>query len=85
MPSTKLTYSRVHTLPVYENVEALQILPSFHYYYNDADGAISKNELILASAGSAGVVKIFKIVRKHGRRGSNALERYPSITEAKRG
>lgn len=64
MPSTKLTYSRVHTLPVYENVEALQILPSFHYYYNDADGAISKNELILASAGSAGVVKIFKTVRK---------------------
>jgi len=64
VPSTKMTYKRVHTLPVYENVEALQILPNFHFYYKGSDEAISKNDIILATAGSKGVVKLWKTTRK---------------------
>ena len=59
-----MAYKRIHTLPVYENVEALQILPNFHFYYKGHDESISKNDIVIATAGSKGVVKLWKTSRK---------------------
>jgi|AntRauTorckE5430_2_1112549.scaffolds.fasta_scaffold01108_3 U3 small nucleolar RNA-associated protein 13 len=59
-----MTYKRLHTLPVYENVEAVQILPNFHFYYKGKDESINKDDIVIATAGSKGVVKLWKSTRK---------------------
>lgn len=59
-----MVYKRVHTLPVYENVEALQIIPNFHYHYKGKDEFVEKNDIVIASGGNKGVVKVWKSTRK---------------------
>jgi len=63
-PSTKMAYKRVHTLPVYENVEQFLILPDFHFYYTGKKEVVSKSDIVVATAGSKGVVKLWKTARR---------------------
>lgn len=59
-----MTYKRVHTLPAYENVEALKILPKFHLLAQGYNDKISKHDMVIATAGSKGVVKLWKTLRR---------------------
>jgi U3 small nucleolar RNA-associated protein 13 len=51
--TTKLTYERIHTLPIYEQVEGMVVLP--HYYYQ------TNKLLVVATAGSKGKVRLWNI------------------------
>ncbi len=59
--STEIIYKRVHTLPLYESIEAIQVLPNFHHHSksNDASRAIT-----IATAGSKGVIKLWQTICK---------------------
>ncbi len=58
-----MVYSRIHTLPIYESVEALHLLPNFHHYYKGEE-EVAKSDIVVASAGNKGVVKVWKSFRK---------------------
>jgi U3 small nucleolar RNA-associated protein 13 len=53
-----MIYKRIQTLPVYENIEAIQILPNFNYI-----NSIDRNDIVIATAGSKGVIRIWKSKR----------------------
>ena len=61
-----MVYRRAHTLPLYENIEALQLLPNFHLYSrnNKLKRKVTKNDIVIASAGGKGVIRIWKTTRK---------------------
>lgn len=61
----KIVYNRLHTLPLYESIEALQLLPHFHRYCNN-DGLIekvTKGDIVFATAGSKGIIRLWKTKR----------------------
>mmetsp|Transcript_8312 Transcript_8312/g.15661 ORF Transcript_8312/g.15661 Transcript_8312/m.15661 type:complete len:1054 (+) Transcript_8312:36-3197(+) len=64
VPRTIMSYKRVHTLPVYENVEALKILPKFHLLAPGHSDRISKHDIVIATAGSKGVVRLWKTIQR---------------------
>ncbi len=49
----------MYTLPTYESVEAITVIPNFHQYPTDLNN-ITKQDLVLATAGSKGVVRLWK-------------------------
>lgn len=53
-----MIYKRIQTLPVYENIEAMQILPNFNYVKD-----IYQNDIVIATAGSKGLIRIWKSKR----------------------
>mmetsp|Transcript_4150 Transcript_4150/g.6040 ORF Transcript_4150/g.6040 Transcript_4150/m.6040 type:complete len:1049 (+) Transcript_4150:69-3215(+) len=53
--STKTSYKRVHTLPLYESVEAMQLLSNFHHYSKSNEPTIT-----IATAGSKGIIKVWQ-------------------------
>eukprot|EP00559_Dactyliosolen_fragilissimus_P008400 CAMPEP_0184863874 /NCGR_PEP_ID=MMETSP0580-20130426/12913_1 /TAXON_ID=1118495 /ORGANISM="Dactyliosolen fragilissimus" /LENGTH=1134 /DNA_ID=CAMNT_0027362451 /DNA_START=100 /DNA_END=3504 /DNA_ORIENTATION=- len=62
---TKIVYKRIHTIPIYESIEGMVILPKFHTYSNHrySFGGISTSDIIFATAGSKGIVKLWKSKR----------------------
>lgn len=56
--SSKITYRHLYTLPVYESILSLQIIPSFHLHSKYSH--ISPSDLLLATAGSKGIVRLWK-------------------------
>uniref|UniRef100_A0A7S3PTU0 U3 small nucleolar RNA-associated protein 13 C-terminal domain-containing protein n=1 Tax=Chaetoceros debilis TaxID=122233 RepID=A0A7S3PTU0_9STRA len=64
-PTTRMVYKRVQTVPVYENVEALLLLQNYHYY-SKGKGDVNKSDVVIASAGNKGIVKIWKSFTRPG-------------------
>mmetsp|Transcript_2840 Transcript_2840/g.3333 ORF Transcript_2840/g.3333 Transcript_2840/m.3333 type:complete len:1088 (-) Transcript_2840:185-3448(-) len=61
----KIVFKRIHTLPLYENVEALQLLPDFHHYFQKIKGGnVTRNDIVIATGGSKGVIRMWKTTRK---------------------
>ncbi len=61
----KIVYNRLHTLPLYESIETLLLLPHFHRYCNN-DGLIekvTKGDIVFATAGSKGIIRVWKTKR----------------------
>ena len=56
---TQFVYQRIHTLPVYETIQGLQQLSNT---FNKNEG--TRNDLVFATAGSKGIVRIWKAARK---------------------
>jgi U3 small nucleolar RNA-associated protein 13 len=53
-----MMYKRVQTLPMYENIEAIKILPNFNYAQS-----IVRKDIVIATAGSKGMIRIWKSKR----------------------
>ena len=61
----KIIYKRAQTLPLYESIEDMQLLPNFYRtHISDKVGQkVTKNDIFLATAGSKGVIRIWKTQR----------------------
>ena len=59
-------YKRIFTLPIYEQIEGMVLIPNAHQLFND----ISREDVILATAGSKGVVRLWKAIRDTQKVGS---------------
>ncbi len=81
VPSTKIVYRRVHTLPVYENVEALQFLPNFHFSPTGKSENLTKNDIVLATGGSKGIVKLWKSFRRQSGDGFGGIAGLKLLSE----
>ena len=55
----KIVYKKIYTLPTYERVEAMTLLPNF-YKYTSQLGDVSKHDIVFATAGSKGIVRLWK-------------------------
>jgi U3 small nucleolar RNA-associated protein 13 len=60
-----MLYKRVHTLPLYESIEAIQLLPNFYHYIKNKKLVenLTKNDLVVATAGAKGLVRMWKTTR----------------------
>ena len=61
--SVKISYNRIRTLPVYEQVESMTLLPHKFRPVSQAKGQqeiLSKKEIVLATCGTKGVVRLWK-------------------------
>lgn len=56
----RIIYKRVHTLPIYESITSLQILPDLSIYSN----YFLKSNIYLVTSGSKGVVRIWRTSKK---------------------
>jgi U3 small nucleolar RNA-associated protein 13 len=56
---TKTVYRRIQTLPVYEQMEGMVIIPPSIYFNSGWDVPMDKHSLVLATAGSKGVMRLW--------------------------
>jgi len=55
-PTTKAVYRRICTLPVYEQIEGMVVLPHYYHYHPNLTGT----DIVIATAGSKGVVRVWR-------------------------
>ena len=74
-----MIYKQVHTLPLYESVEALQVLPNFHHYCSSGSlkNKVTKNNIVIATAGAKGTIRSWKTTHKEG--DANQLSRISGL------
>ena len=66
----KQTYERIHTLPIYEQVEGMVVLPS------------TNAELIIATAGSKGIIRLWKATYTKNQISDFTLHANQSLTDS---
>lgn len=72
---TNTVYRRIRTLPVYEQIEGLVVLPRYHHSYFD----LGSQDIAIATAGSKGVVRVWRA--RHIKASSDELNKNISISD----
>ena len=63
--TTKIVYRRVCTLPVYEQIEGMVVLPHYYHYHPD----LVNTDIVIATAGSKGVVRVWRASKVDAKEG----------------
>jgi len=56
LATTKIVYRRICTLPVYEQIEGMVVLPHYYHYHPK----LVNTDVVVATAGSKGVVRVWR-------------------------
>lgn len=75
--TTKTVYRRICTLPVYEQIEGMVVLPHYYHYHPD----LVNTDIVIATAGSKGVVRVWRASMVDAKDGFEDSSRHPSVSD----